>query len=105
MTLDSESEYRTVIAIRERLVADFPGVASYRRGLGAGYFNLGTILAAQGKASDARAEFLKALVHREELASSFPSIPDHQFDLWWNLVPTWQARPWHWQCGREQGLV
>jgi tetratricopeptide (TPR) repeat protein len=77
----AEAAYRRALAIRTKLVNDFPTVAQYRQYLANCLNNLGNLLAEQGKRAEAVKAYRQALALQDKLAADFPAIPEYRRDL------------------------
>jgi serine/threonine protein kinase/tetratricopeptide (TPR) repeat protein len=73
--------YREAIALREKLVADFPAMPQHRRMLAQSHNNLGVVLQDLGRHAEAEAAYGRALTLRDELATEFPTEPEYRADL------------------------
>src|SRR5262249_49883097 len=54
-------QYRRALGIREKLVADYPGIPVYRTDLGGSYVNLGLLIRDRGKSADSLDWFARAI--------------------------------------------
>jgi tetratricopeptide (TPR) repeat protein len=71
-------EARTVEA---GLVADYPGVPSYRRHLGVTLAELGIVLDETNQVKEAEATFREALAIQQVLVATFPKVPEYRDDM------------------------
>jgi len=79
---EAEVEYRAALAIRKKLVDDFPNNFNYREYLANHHHhNLGRVLVARKRYAKAQAEYREALVIRKRLADLFPAVPGHRSRL------------------------
>jgi tetratricopeptide (TPR) repeat protein len=76
-----EAPCRRALALQEKLVADFPTVPEYRRGLGVSYHNLGMLLQLTGRPRPAEMAYRQGLAIRERLVAEFPGVPDYSSEL------------------------
>jgi tetratricopeptide (TPR) repeat protein len=72
--------YREGIALRQKLVDDYPGVPQHRQDLALTYAQLGDVFRYLGKQQDRETAVRQALALREELAAEFPDEPEYHFD-------------------------
>ena len=74
----AEEQYRTSLAINQKLVAELPAVARYRDELATAYNNLGFLLIAMAIPLESEAQHRKALALRETLSADYPAVPKHR---------------------------
>jgi serine/threonine-protein kinase len=65
-----EEQYRTALALREKLATDFPAVPEYCRDLATSHYNLGTLLNDKGQVDEAIACYRQALALDPEYAEA-----------------------------------
>ena len=70
---EAEAEYRTALALVQKLADGNPAVTEFRSYLAWSHQNLGWTLAATGKPAESEAEFRKALAIRQKLAADNPA--------------------------------
>jgi eukaryotic-like serine/threonine-protein kinase len=75
------AEYRANLTIRERLAAQDPANAGWRRGLSVSHDRVGDVLYAQGDLAGALAEYRASLAIAELLAAQDPANAQWQTDL------------------------
>ena len=73
--------FRAAVARLEKLAADAPAEAGYRRELGQTRANLGKLLCDQGRVTEGEAEERRALAVRAALVADFPGDARHRDDL------------------------
>jgi serine/threonine protein kinase/Tfp pilus assembly protein PilF len=73
--------YREAIALREKLVVDFPTVLLHRRNLAHTLNNLGLVLLDLGRHAEAEAAHHRALALRDGLVAEFRAVPEYRTDL------------------------
>jgi tetratricopeptide (TPR) repeat protein len=78
------AEYRTELAIRQKLADDSPAVTDFRSGLAWSQNNLGWALLRTGKPAEAAAEVRKAVEIRQKLADDDPAVTRNRSDLAWS---------------------
>src|SRR5262249_31849064 len=66
--------HEQALALREKLVADFPAIPEFRQDLAKSYNNLGSVLIDLGRIPDAQRQYEQALALRERLVAEFPTI-------------------------------
>lgn len=71
---DAEQHAREALSIREKLVADFPSIPSYRENQAASHNILATVLTKLGKRPQAEGQYRKAVDIRDKLVAEFPAI-------------------------------
>jgi tetratricopeptide (TPR) repeat protein len=71
--LKAEKAFREAITLRERLVAEFPGEASYRADLGWSYHSLGVALAHLGRPTESDKALRRCLDLWQALATKYPA--------------------------------
>jgi tetratricopeptide (TPR) repeat protein len=72
--------YREAIALRQKLVDDFPGVPQHRQDLALTYFQLGVVFADLGKQQERETALRQALALREKVVADFPDEAEYRFD-------------------------
>jgi tetratricopeptide (TPR) repeat protein len=72
--------YQEAIALRRKLMDDFPGVPQHRQDLALTYSLLGHGFFDLGKQQERETALRQALVLREKLATDFPDEPEYRFD-------------------------
>jgi serine/threonine protein kinase len=72
--------YREAIALRRKLMDDFPGVPKHRQDLALYYVLLGQVFENLGQQQERETVFRQALALREKLAADYPDEPDYRFD-------------------------
>jgi tetratricopeptide (TPR) repeat protein len=72
--------YREAIALYEKLMDDFPGVAQHRQNLALTYAQLGRVFRDLAKQKERETALRQALDLREKLAAEFPDEPEYRFD-------------------------
>jgi len=72
--------YREAIALRQKLVDEFPGVPQHRQELARTYAQLGRMFESLGKQPERETALRQALALREELAADFPDEPEYRLD-------------------------
>jgi serine/threonine-protein kinase len=80
----AEANYRTALAIQEKLAKDFPDTADYRNDLAKTYGNLSVLLTAMGRPSgpdSAESSCRAGLEIFQQLAADFPQDPEYRKDL------------------------
>jgi tetratricopeptide (TPR) repeat protein len=75
---EAKVEYRTALAIQQKLAEENPAVALLRSELAQSHDNLAVVLRQKGKPREAEAEYRAALVIRQKLADENPGIPGLQ---------------------------
>ncbi len=78
---EADEQHRKALAVREKLVADFPAVPVYRRELAQSHNNLGLLLAELGKGPEAEEHVRRAQAIQEKLVADFPAVPRYRQDL------------------------
>ena len=78
---EAEAEYRTAMAIQQKLADNQPAVPDYRKRLEWSHVNLGLRLLDTGKPAAAEAEYRQALAIREKLADDHPAVADNRSRL------------------------
>jgi len=73
--------YRESLAIRESLVRGHPTVSRYQEKLAAGHYNLGLVLANEGRWGDATESFRRAQTLEQALERANPSVTDYRKSL------------------------
>jgi tetratricopeptide (TPR) repeat protein len=71
---EAEAEFRTALAIRQKLVHDNPAAIQFRQGLGISHHSLGGVLQATGRPSEAEGEYRTALALLQKLADDNPAV-------------------------------
>src|SRR5262249_10955774 len=85
---EAEAAHREALALRKKLVEEFPAEAAYRNDLVWSHANLATLLWGAGRAKEAGAAHREALRHWEKLAADRPGALDYQVALgrgYWSL--------------------
>jgi serine/threonine protein kinase/Flp pilus assembly protein TadD len=77
----AEAGQRATIRLSEKLIADYPDVPQYRRGLANSYNHLGIVLVGLGKHKEAEAAYRQALAVQEKLVADFPNVAQYRQDL------------------------
>ena len=75
---EAETLYRRAIALRERLVADFPSTPRYRQSLARNLAGLASLLGTTDRYREAEQPLRRALSIEDELAAEHPKIPDYR---------------------------
>ena len=99
---EAEEPVRQAVAIREKLVAESPGVFSYRQELGMSLGNLGNILTVTGRHKEAEKVVQRNLALRQKLVDDFPAEPEARHylaDAYHDLASL------HMSAGKFQGAV
>ena len=78
---EAEAEYRTALAIQQKLADDNPAVTEFRSDLAGSHNNLGNLLSADGQAAEAEAEYRAALAIQQKLADDNPAVTDFRSRL------------------------
>jgi serine/threonine-protein kinase len=78
---EAGSSFREAIKAYQQLVAEQPQVAQYRQELAIRHTNLGTVLAALGKRTEAEAQYLAALKVQARLVTEDPQNAHYRQDL------------------------
>jgi tetratricopeptide (TPR) repeat protein len=78
---EAEEAYRAALAIRQKLVAEFPKRSEFRPGLAMSYNNLGSLLRGTNRLEEAESFYREALAIRKKLAAEFPNRPQYRDDL------------------------
>jgi tetratricopeptide (TPR) repeat protein len=78
---EARSRYEKAREIRERLAAEFPAVAEYRKDLADTYNNLAMLLVDSRQYGEAQANFAKAKSLRQQLTAEFPDDAEYRKDL------------------------
>ena len=78
---EAEEHYQMALAVREKLVADFPRVPEYRRELAYRYKAQRVLLAEIGKQTSGEHQYRKALAVQEKLVADFPVVPEYRKEL------------------------
>jgi tetratricopeptide (TPR) repeat protein len=73
---EAETEFRTALAIRQKLVHDNPAAIHYRQGLGLSHDSLGLVLRDKGKPAEAEAESRTAAALLQQLAHDNPAVAE-----------------------------
>jgi tetratricopeptide (TPR) repeat protein len=73
--------FEEALGIQEKLVADYPIIADYRRELGMSYNNQGILLHRLGRRQEALAAFGKGIDIKAKLAADSPTIPEYRRNL------------------------
>ena len=84
---EAADEYRTALAIRQKLADDNPAVSEFRNALAASHNNLGIVLWQTGRPKEAEAEYRTALAIREKLADDNPAVSEFRNQLGQPLQP------------------
>jgi len=77
----AETEYRAGLAIKKKLVADFPSVPDYRYRLAIGHRNLARLLRKLNRMDLAEVEDRAAIDVGEKLVAEFPDDPNYRSEL------------------------
>jgi tetratricopeptide (TPR) repeat protein len=78
----AEAEYRTALAIHQKLADDHPDTdTDFRSSLAAGHFRFGNLLTQTGKSAGAEAEYRTALAIWHRLAHDHPDVTDFRSGL------------------------
>jgi tetratricopeptide (TPR) repeat protein len=72
--------YREAIALRQKLVDEFPGVPQHRQELARTHAQLGRVFVTLGKQPEGETALRQALALQEELAADFPDEPEYRLD-------------------------
>ncbi len=72
---EAEAEYRTALAIREKLADDNPAVSEFRKQLQASHFNLANLLRQTGRLKEAEDLFRSALAMERGARPGQPRRP------------------------------
>jgi tetratricopeptide (TPR) repeat protein len=72
--------YQEAIALRQKLVDDFPGVPQHREELALTYSLLGKVFEFLGQQQERETALRQALALRAQLAADFPDEPEYRFD-------------------------
>ena len=75
---EAEEQFRKTLAIREKLVADFPAVPEYRWDLAMSHLNIGNLRSELGKPPEAEKPVRKALAILEKLVAELPAVPRYR---------------------------
>ncbi len=70
--------YRKALGLWGKLVADFPAVPEYRRGLAASHSGLGSMFFNAGRLPESEEQDRQALALRERLVADFPTAPEYR---------------------------
>jgi serine/threonine-protein kinase len=79
--LEALATYRAALQACERLAADHPLVAQYRRALASSHNNLGVLLADLGKWKEAEAAYRAAVKEHARLVADHPRAPKYRQEL------------------------
>jgi tetratricopeptide (TPR) repeat protein len=80
-TEESVAAFRQAIALWMKLVAEFPAIPEYQRGLADAQKSLRRQLRKLGKDSEAEAAYREAIAVQEKLTVSFPTVQKYRQDL------------------------
>jgi serine/threonine-protein kinase len=78
---EAQAAYQQANLIREQLVAEFPNVPAYRRGLARGHNNLGLMFMASGGRHAAKSEHQQAIALQTRLVEEFPTDTSYRHEL------------------------
>jgi tetratricopeptide (TPR) repeat protein len=70
----AEEEFSQSLKIQKQLAADFPSVPDYRFDLAMSHYNLGILLSASRRPTDAEAAYRAAIALSKELVADFPTV-------------------------------
>jgi serine/threonine protein kinase len=76
--------YREAIALRRKLVEDYPGVPQHRQDLALTYDRISYEFGNLGKQQERETALRQALALREKLVADFPDEPEFRFDEAWS---------------------
>jgi len=77
----AEAAICRAIDLRQRLVADFPAVPTYRHELAMTHNNMGIVLNSLGKRGESEAAYRQALEILAKLAADFSTVPEYRKEL------------------------
>ncbi len=77
----AEAEFRTALAIQQKLADDNPAVTEFRSGLATSHMRLARAFSFMGKSSDGEAEFRTALAIQRKLAGDNPAVTEFRSQL------------------------
>ena len=89
---EAEAEQHAALAIYQKLADDNPKVAEYRRGMTRSLNNIGDLLTASARASEAIECFARSRDILERLVKDSPSVADYQSGLAFTLSGLGRAR-------------
>jgi eukaryotic-like serine/threonine-protein kinase len=78
---EAEPEYRAAMAIRRKLVHDYPAVTEFRNGLALIHNNFALLLAALGRSAEAESEYRAAVAIRRRLIGDHPAVTEFRNGL------------------------